>query len=71
MTDIKKYAQWYAKMDYEGGLSEMLAHSGAGNTGDAELDAILVQVEEAMSAAYYRMNRIEDTFGEAIYESND
>lgn len=66
MTNIKRYAGWLAKMDYEGGIEGMIKHSGGGNTGDVELDGITMQIDELLQDARMRMDQLQDMYGPEI-----
>lgn len=70
MTDIKRYADWYAKMDYEGGLADIVDY-GDLDSGDSVLDDILETLKEALHAARARMHDIKQKYGDAIYAEAD
>lgn len=65
-TDVKQLVEFAQKMDWEGGLIEMIQH-GYDTTGDTKLDVLMEKLEAAYDAAAARWRVLSAQHYDAIW----
>lgn len=63
--DVKKFAEFYAIMDWEGGLEAVIRH-GHDSTGDATLDSLMSRLETALDRADAHISELFNSNKEAV-----
>lgn len=64
-VDVRKFVEWYMKMDYEGGPAEM-ARWGPMECGSRELDAAMEQLWFALGRVDRTIMNIEELYDDEI-----
>ena len=69
MTKGQQFAEWYRKMDWEGGVAELVQY-GDYDSGDLPLDNLLDELNSLLQAINSRINELVKKYGDDMYDED-
>lgn len=66
MTKGQQFAEWYWRMDWEGGVSD-LVQKGEYDSGDDKLDAMLDELDSLLTRINERINVLEEKYKNEVH----
>lgn len=69
MTKGQQFAEWYRRMDWEGGVSELVQH-GEYDSGDDKLDNMLDTLDSLLTSINERINVLEEEYKDEMYDES-